>query len=126
MSTPTWSYLKTQLTDRVAYTSVCFGCHAFLTTLRSNALGAITQCSVCKSDQVTQFSISALFRSRGVFPALPTEPIDTGRLCLVVCESCGLAQLEDSFPTEVLYGDSYRYRRGDGKFSTTELENAES
>ena len=112
MSTPTWSYLKTQLTDRVAYTSVCFGCHAFLTTLRSNALGAITQCRVCKSDQVTQVLDFGTTAFTGVFPASPTEPIDTGRLCLVVCESCGLAQLEDSFPAEVLYGDNYGYRSG--------------
>jgi 2-polyprenyl-3-methyl-5-hydroxy-6-metoxy-1,4-benzoquinol methylase len=48
----------------------------------------------------------------GVFPASVEENVDDGRLCLVVCEDCGLAQLADSFPAEVLYGDNYGYRSG--------------
>jgi hypothetical protein len=31
---------------------------------------------------------------------------------LIVCQGCGLAQLADSFPAEVLYGDNYGYRSG--------------
>jgi hypothetical protein len=48
----------------------------------------------------------------GVFPASPDEPIDEGRLRLVICHDCGLAQLADSFPATVLYGDNYGYRSG--------------
>lgn len=48
----------------------------------------------------------------GVFPASPEEKIDEGRLRLVVCQDCGLAQLADTFPAEVLYGDNYGYRSG--------------
>jgi hypothetical protein len=48
----------------------------------------------------------------GVFPASVDEYVDSGALQLVVCESCGLAQLADSFPADLLYGDNYGYRSG--------------
>jgi hypothetical protein len=48
----------------------------------------------------------------GVFPASRDEQVDEGKLTLLVCDSCGLAQLADSFPMDVLYGDNYGYRSG--------------
>jgi hypothetical protein len=75
-------------------------------------LSAISQCRICKSTQITEVLDLGLQAFTGVFPASPTEPVDDGSLSLVVCESCGLAQLRDSFPAEVLYGDNYGYRSG--------------
>jgi hypothetical protein len=75
-------------------------------------LGAITHCRVCKSDQIEEVLDLGTSAFTGVFPALPEEIIDQGRLCLMVCRSCGMAQLADSFPMEVLYGDNYGYRSG--------------
>ena len=75
-------------------------------------MSAISQCRICKSTQITEVLDFGLQAFTGVFPASPTEPVDDGSLSLVVCESCGLAQLRDSFPAEVLYGDNYGYRSG--------------
>lgn len=75
-------------------------------------MGAITQCRVCHSDRITEVLDLGTTAFTGVFPASPDEVIDQGRLCLMVCESCGMAQLADSFPMDVLYGDNYGYRSG--------------
>ena len=75
-------------------------------------MGAITQCRVCHGDRITEVLDLGTTAFTGVFPASPDEVIDEGRLCLMVCESCGMAQLADSFPMDVLYGDNYGYRSG--------------
>lgn len=73
---------------------------------------SISRCRVCRDSHLTEVLDLGFTSFTGVFPASPDEPIDEGRLRLVVCESCGLAQLADSFPAEVLYGDNYGYRSG--------------
>ena len=75
-------------------------------------MSAISQCRLCRGAnlaEVLDFGVTAF---TGVFPASPTEKVDEGRLRLVVCQDCGLAQLADSFPADVLYGDNYGYRSG--------------
>lgn len=75
-------------------------------------MSAISQCRLCRSAdlaEVLDFGVTAF---TGVFPASADEHVDEGALRLVVCESCGLAQLADSFPADVLYGDNYGYRSG--------------
>lgn len=42
----------------------------------------------------------------------PGEDVPWGRLRLVRCNHCGLAQLADNFPPSVLYGEHYGYRSG--------------
>ena len=69
-------------------------------------------CRLCRGiqlDQILDFGVTAF---TGVFPESPDEPIDEGRLRLVLCQDCGLVQLADSFPASVLYGDNYGYRSG--------------
>lgn len=75
-------------------------------------MSSISHCRVCRSSglvEVLDFGVTAF---TGVFPATREEMVDEGRLRLVICGSCGLAQLADSFPADVLYGDNYGYRSG--------------
>jgi hypothetical protein len=67
---------------------------------------------VCGSGAITEVLNLGTTAFTGVFPASPEEKIDHGRLSLLVCEGCGLVQLADSFPADVLYGDNYGYRSG--------------
>ena len=48
----------------------------------------------------------------GVFPSSTETPVPEGRLRVVLCLDCGLAQLGDSFPPATLYGADYGYRSG--------------
>ena len=73
---------------------------------------AISACRLCRSDRLAEVLDLGVTAFTGVFPASATEPVDEGALRLLVCESCGLAQLADSFPADVLYGDNYGYRSG--------------
>jgi hypothetical protein len=73
---------------------------------------------VCASESITEVLDLGTTAFTGVFPASPEEQIDHGRLSLLVCEGCGLVQLADSFPADVLYGDNYGYRSGLNAFST--------
>ena len=75
-------------------------------------MASVTQCRVCHGSdlaEVLDFGVTAF---TGVFPASLEERVDEGALRLVVCQDCGLAQLADSFPADVLYGDNYGYRSG--------------
>ena len=75
-------------------------------------MSSITQCRVCRSTDLSTVLDFGTTAFTGVFPASRDENVDLGRLTLVVCTSCGLAQLADSFPMDVLYGDNYGYRSG--------------
>lgn len=69
-------------------------------------------CRVCGAEglyEVLDFGELAL---TGVFPKNPDEPVATGRLRLVLCPSCGLVQLGDTFPPFEMYGENYGYRSG--------------
>jgi hypothetical protein len=67
---------------------------------------------VCGGGTITEVLDLGTTAFTGVFPGSPEEKIDHGRLSLLVCEGCGLVQLADSFPADVLYGDNYGYRSG--------------
>jgi hypothetical protein len=75
-------------------------------------VSSIVKCRVCASESITEVLDLGTTAFTGVFPASPEEKIDHGRLSLLVCEGCGLVQLADSFPADVLYGDNYGYRSG--------------
>lgn len=75
-------------------------------------MSAISHCRVCRSTQLAEVLDLGTTAFTGVFPDSPEEKIDHGRLSLLVCEGCGLVQLADSFPADVLYGDNYGYRSG--------------
>lgn len=75
-------------------------------------MSSIEKCRVCGSQAITEVLDLGTTAFTGVFPASPEEKIDHGRLSLLVCEGCGLVQLADSFPADVLYGDNYGYRSG--------------
>lgn len=71
----------------------------------------IKSCRLCHSTALVEVLDLGTLDFTGVFP-LPDEQIDSGRLRLLVCDSCGLAQLGDSFDPDVMYGDNYGYRSG--------------
>lgn len=75
-------------------------------------MGAVTQCRLCKGVGLLEVLDFGNMVFTAVFPAAPFEYVDKGPLRLVVCQECGLAQLADSFPADVLYGDNYGYRSG--------------
>lgn len=75
-------------------------------------MGVISRCRVCKSSRIVEVLDLGTIAFTGVFPSQIDEYVPNGRLRLMVCESCGLAQLADSFPPEELYGDNYGYRSG--------------
>lgn len=75
-------------------------------------MAAIKQCRLCQGQELAQVLDFGVMAFTGVFPASPKSKIEEGQLRVLVCESCGLAQLADSFPAEILYGDNYGYRSG--------------
>lgn len=75
-------------------------------------MSTITRCRVCRSAELSDVLDFGTTAFTGVFPASRDEQVDQGKLTLLVCDSCGLAQLADSFPMDVLYGDNYGYRSG--------------
>jgi len=75
-------------------------------------VSSISQCRVCRSTDLSTVLDFGTTAFTGVFPASREELVDQGKLSLVVCTSCGLAQLADSFPMDILYGDNYGYRSG--------------
>ena len=70
------------------------------------------KCRVCKKDELAEVLDLGIVAFTGVFPSTVDDPVDEGRLVVGLCDSCGLAQLADSFPLDVLYGDNYGYRSG--------------
>jgi hypothetical protein len=75
-------------------------------------MSAISACRICKSARLTQVLDLGNTAFTGVFPATVDEHVDEGRLNLLLCVECGLVQLGDSFPPDVLYGENYGYRSG--------------
>ena len=67
---------------------------------------------MCASQSIVEVLDLGTTAFTGVFPGSTQDQIDHGKLTLLVCERCGLAQLSDSFPADVLYGDNYGYRSG--------------
>lgn len=68
-------------------------------------------CRACTSTATFEVLDFGDLAFTGVFP-LPGEAVPTGRLALMVCDDCGLVQLADEFPPDILYGSGYGYRSG--------------
>jgi len=75
-------------------------------------LARIQACRVCRSIKLELVLDLGTTAFTGVFPSSADEIVDHGSLAVLVCTDCGLAQLADSFPAEILYGDNYGYRSG--------------
>lgn len=68
-------------------------------------------CRACTSSATYEVLDFGDLAFTGVFP-LPGEAVPKGRLALMVCDDCGLVQLADEFPPDILYGSGYGYRSG--------------
>ena len=75
-------------------------------------MSTITRCRLCQSTSLAEVLDLGFSALTGVFPATADEVVPTGRLLLLLCQECGLAQLADSFPPEQMYGENYGYRSG--------------
>lgn len=68
-------------------------------------------CRVCRSSRVTTVFDLGEQSFTGIFPS-KFQDVPTGRLALALCEDCGLVQLADAYPLDILYGPTYGYRSG--------------
>jgi len=82
----------------------------------------ISLCRLCQSSSLTSVIDFGDIAFTGVFPQSANEKVPLGRLNVLFCEECGLAQLGESFPADELYGDNYGYRSGLNKSMVTHLE----
>ena len=57
-----------------------------------------------------------------MFPAPEVLDEQAWPLCVVLCEECGLAQLADNAPLDLMYGDDYGYRSGLNQTMVSHLE----
>jgi C-methyltransferase-like protein/methyltransferase family protein/putative zinc binding protein len=68
-------------------------------------------CRVCDSRDLALVLDLGTQALTGVFPK-PGEDVQSGPLRVLRCATCGLAQLDRTYPLEVMYGPSYGYRSG--------------
>ena len=85
-------------------------------------MSTISACRLCGSSNLTNVIDFGQIAFTGVFPASADEEVPFGRLNVLFCNTCSLAQLGESFPAEILYGDNYGYRSGLNKSMVTHLE----
>jgi len=72
----------------------------------------IVQCRSCESSDLLEVVSLGHLAFTGIFPANIDELVPYGQLDVLHCQACGLGQLADSFPAELLYGSNYGYRSG--------------
>ena len=78
----------------------------------------ITNCRICRNEQLISVVDLGVQSLTGVFPKSPTAPLTRGPLELVKCmpdgknDVCGLLQLRHSYHSHELYGANYGYRSG--------------
>lgn len=80
------------------------------------------RCRVCSSSNMEMVVDLGVQPLSGIFPSEPEEQLLRGPLTVYVCGQCGLAQLGESYPPEVLYGDNYGYRSGLNRSMVNHLE----
>ena len=85
-------------------------------------MSTISACRLCGGSNLTNGIDFGQIAFTGVFPASADEEVPFGRLNVLFCDTCSLAQLGESFPAEILYGDNYGYRSGLNKSMVTHLE----
>lgn len=72
----------------------------------------ITSCRICSSQNLFEIlNLGELFYT-GIFPDKGDKDTPKGELKLILCEKCGLVQLAENFPLNLLYGENYGYRSG--------------
>ena len=81
----------------------------------------ITQCRICKSNNLQHTLSLGEQQLTGVFPKTKEEKITTGPVDMVWCSDCGLLQLEQSYSLDEMYGDNYGYRSGLNAFMVNHL-----
>jgi hypothetical protein len=69
-------------------------------------------CRLCGNADLTEVVNLGEMSFTGIFPATTFETVPSGPLRVGLCTDCGLAQMMESFPSELLYGDNYGYRSG--------------
>lgn len=82
----------------------------------------ISACRLCGGSDLTNVIDFGEIAFTGVFPESASEEVPLGKLNVLFCNGCSLAQLGESFPAEILYGDNYGYRSGLNKSMVTHLE----
>jgi hypothetical protein len=82
----------------------------------------ISACRLCGSAKLANVLDFGNVAFTGIFPKDSEEEIPFGKLNVLFCEECSLAQLGESFPADELYGDNYGYRSGLNKSMVTHLE----
>lgn len=80
------------------------------------------QCRLCKTSDTEVVVDLGVQPLSGVFPQTLKETVPQGPLTVFVCRQCGLGQLGDSYPPEILYGDNYGYRSGLNRGMVAHLE----
>jgi len=83
---------------------------------------SISACRLCRGTKLVNVLDFGNVAFTGVFPQNAKEEIPFGKLNVLFCEDCSLAQLGESFPADELYGDNYGYRSGLNKSMVTHLE----
>ena len=72
----------------------------------------ISSCRICVSNDLDIILDIGDHVSAGIFPAADEPDPPVGRLRLVMCRECGLAQLDRNFDPSALYHIAYGYRSG--------------
>ena len=72
----------------------------------------ISRCRICSSVHLDPIFDIGDHVSAGIFPAVDEPDPPVGRLRLVICRDCGLAQLDRNFDPSALYHIAYGYRSG--------------
>lgn len=72
----------------------------------------IEHCRICKSKELKEVLNLGEQYLTGVFPKNKRETQSKGLLSLVLCRSCELLQLGETFDLEEMYGENYGYRSG--------------
>jgi hypothetical protein len=75
-------------------------------------MARIDKCRSCESSDLVEVVTLGNLAFTGIFPLDTDEMVPYGPLDLLHCQLCGLGQLADSFPAEILYGSNYGYRSG--------------
>ena len=68
------------------------------------------QCRICKSRKFVSIIDLGVQHLTGFFPKETAEKVQSGRLNLVICETCRLVQLLQSPDVNEMYGMNYGYR----------------
>jgi hypothetical protein len=69
----------------------------------------ILNCRSCNSNSLQNVSTLGSQYLTGIFPNSINQKVPKGGLGMIICNKCSLLQLEDSFDTDVMYGNNYGY-----------------